>query len=130
MSQKLTLYDIEKINIVLGKIAEESFPVSLSYKFLKILRIIAPDMELLNEQRRKFVKEYAVKDDNGEIIVDSNGGVTIDKKHQLAYQEKVKELHAIEVDTLLPPITLKELEKSSAPISPLIIDALYPIIIE
>lgn len=56
---------------------QQSFKGSLAFKIARLARELNKEMETFNEQRRKIVNEYSLKDENGEVESDENGNIQI-----------------------------------------------------
>ena len=71
---KKVLKNIEVINIIdsINELMNEKLPTKASWNISKNLRKLDASFKTYIELENKLVKEYAIKDDNGEIVLDNN----------------------------------------------------------
>jgi len=74
---KVSLNDIVNSIDTFQVIMQQSFKGSLAFKIARLARELNKEMETFNEQRRKIVNEYSLKDENGEVKFDENGNIQI-----------------------------------------------------
>ena len=74
---KVNLNDIVNSVDTFQTIMGQSFKGSLAFKIARLARELNKEMETFNEQRRKILNEYCIKDENGELKSDENGNVQI-----------------------------------------------------
>lgn len=58
-------------------IIQQPFNGSLAFKIARLARELNKEMDTFNEQRRKIIDQYCVKDENGNLVSDDNGNVQI-----------------------------------------------------
>ena len=68
------LKNIEIINIInsINELMNEKLPTKVGWNISKNLRKLDASFKTYIELENKLVKEYAIKDDNGEIVLDNN----------------------------------------------------------
>lgn len=74
---KVKLGDIVNSVDTFQAIMQQSFKGSLAFKIARLARELNKEMETFNEQRRKIIDDYCVKDENGEIKTLENGNIQI-----------------------------------------------------
>lgn len=74
---KVKLGDIVNSVDTFQAIMQQSFKGSLAFKIARLARELNKEMETFNEQRRKIIDNYCVKDENGEIKTLENGNIQI-----------------------------------------------------
>lgn len=74
---KVKLGDIVNSVDTFQAIMQQSFKGSLAFKIARLARELNKEMETFNEQRKKIIDDYCVKDENGEIKTLENGNVQI-----------------------------------------------------
>lgn len=74
---KVKLGDIVNSVDTFQAIMQQSFKGSLAFKIARLARELNKEMETFNEQRRKIINEYSLKDENGEVKPDENGNIQI-----------------------------------------------------
>lgn len=124
----MTLNSVEKLHNVLSSLNQNTMPLRLAYKFTKISSKIEEDYNFYIEKTKEIVIKYAEKDEEGKIIPNEQGNVTIHKNCISQAEKELFELAAIEVDNPEITFTLEELE--SLEIKPYDLQYLIPFIEE
>lgn len=68
---------LKELSKIIDKIKEKTFDINTQYKFIKISRVIREEEELINEQQFLLLKQYAEKNEDGQFIVNKDGGFKI-----------------------------------------------------
>ena len=68
---------LKELSKIIGKIKEKTFDINTQYKFIKISKVIREEEELVNEQQFLLLKQYAKKNDDGQFIINKDGGFKI-----------------------------------------------------
>lgn len=68
---------LKELSKIIDKIKEKTFDINTQYKFIKISKVIREEEELINEQQFLLLKQYAEKNENGQFIVNKDGGFKI-----------------------------------------------------
>jgi hypothetical protein len=124
----MTLNSVEKLYGVLSSLNQNAMPLRLAYKFTKFSSKIEEDYNFYIEKTREIVMKYAEKDEEGKIIPNDQGNVTIKKDHIPQAEKELSELARIEVNNPEITFTLEELE--SLEIKPYDLQYLIPFIEE
>lgn len=74
---KVSLNDIINSVETFQVIMQQSFKGSLAFKIARLARELNKEMETFNEQRRKILDSYSLKDANGNVETDENGNIKI-----------------------------------------------------
>ena len=74
---KVSLNDIVNSVETFQTIIQQPFNGSLAFKIARLARELNKEMDTFNEQRRKIIDQYCVKDENGNLVSDDNGNVQI-----------------------------------------------------
>ena len=83
----------------------------LAYKIMKFCKGVASEEEFYNTRRNEIINKYALKDDDGNIMVSDDGMIRIiDGKIDEA-NDALKELSNVEVDVPKIKFTLAELDE-------------------
>lgn len=88
--------NLEGLSKVIYKTKNKTFSLETQYKFLKILKIIEPEIDIYNEQRDLLIKRFAERNSEGKIISDANG-IKIDPSRAVECQAKIEELNEMEI---------------------------------
>lgn len=68
---------LKELSKIIDKIKEKTFDINTQYKFIKISKVIREEEELVNEQQFLLLKQYAEKNEDGQFIVNKDGGFKI-----------------------------------------------------
>lgn len=101
---------LKELSKIIGKIKEKIFDINTQYKFIKISKVIREEEELVNEQQFLLLKQYAEKNEDGQFIVNKNGGFKIKEECVEECGLKIMEINNRQIT--LPDIyfSLDELE--------------------
>ena len=104
---------------IFSRISDTKFDINTQYKLLKIKKAIEEEEELYLTQLDRL-QEYCLKDENGNLIKNEDGGYAIDTEKAQECADIVKEINSIQIqipdiqfnlDELTPlQLTFKELE--------------------
>ena len=95
---KLTLNDIINATETFNTIMGQSFKGALAFKIARLARELNKEMETFNEQRRKIIDEYGIKDEDGNLKPDENGNVQIIPDKISEFNEEFSNLLNTEVE--------------------------------
>ena len=97
------------LNQLLVKIKTMNFSIQTQYKFLKILKAVNEELIIYEEQRNSLIESYA-EFDNGNPVINENGGIKIKEGCLEDCKKKIDEINAMQI--ALPDIyfSLDELE--------------------
>ena len=102
----LTVYDIVSANSILTKILNHPFTAKQSFIISRTLRSLLIEVENFEKVREEVIKNYAEKDDNGNIII-TNGQVKIRDNRLDIFQKEIEELLHTEINIDIKPIPLE-----------------------
>ena len=101
--------DLPILTNVFSRISELKFNINTQYKLLKMKKAIAEEEEIYLKQL-EALKEYCVKDENGQFITNKNGGYQIDETKAEECGKLVQEINAIQIQVPDIYFTIEELE--------------------
>lgn len=114
---KITNRELEsKVNI-LRKLSNMKLPVKVSYAIAKNIKEIDRELNILLDEKMKLIKEYALKDENGNPKVE-NGKYLFNDEEKEECNSKYAELLEIEVELKLMEINTYDLINSEAELTP------------
>lgn len=88
---------------LIESLADEKVDVSLSYKLMKFIQAAANEVVFYKKKRDEIIKQYALKDEKGEILVDeTNGGIKFSPENKENIEKAFREL--AETDVAVPDI--------------------------
>lgn len=110
---KITNRELEgKVNI-LRKLSNMKLPVKVSYAIAKNIKEIDKELNIFLEEKMKLIKEYALKDEHGNLKVEDNKYIFPEGKEEEC-NSKYAELLDIEVELNLREVNADYLINSDA----------------
>lgn len=104
---------------IFSRISDTKFDINTQYKLLKIKKAIDEEEEIYQQQLERL-REYCLKDENGNLIRNEDGGYAIDNERAEECERIINEINNIQVqipdlyfslDELTPlQLTFSELE--------------------
>lgn len=91
-------------------IRDKSFSIKTQYKFLKLAKALDSELMIINEQKQRLIEKYVQVDENGEYVVNEDGGLVIKDNLVQDFQQKLSELDEMEIELPDLTFTLEELE--------------------
>jgi hypothetical protein len=96
---KITLKDADAIFEVLGNFSSQKLPIKLSYKIMKVLSELEPELQFYNKKIQELIEEYALHDDQDKIVYTEDGsGIHIPPEKTEEFTNKYNELVALEIE--------------------------------
>lgn len=95
---KVTLNDILNASETFNAIMQQSFKGSLAFKIARLARELSKETETFNEERRKILDRYCIKDENGQLKSDENGNVQVEPNKINEFNEEFQSLLNTEVE--------------------------------
>ena len=83
---------------IMRELSTKTLKGRAAFRVARLLRELEKEFTLFNEKRVELIREYAQKDENGEIKSDENGNVTLDQARLNEFYEKLDELLSAEVE--------------------------------
>ena len=83
---------------IMRELSGKSLKGRAAFRVARLLREVEKEFTLFNEKRVDLIKEYAQKDENGEIKSEENGNVTLDPDRLTEFYQKLEELLNTEVE--------------------------------
>ena len=103
---KFTIKQIDRCAAELQKLqnSKKHWPVKVNYAIAKNLKVLLAELEVYNAERTRLLKENALKDENGNAVVEDGSYKFAEDKEQ----EVIKEIDDMYYYYLNPLYTLKE----------------------
>ena len=95
---KVSLNDILNATETFQTIMQQSFKGSLAFKIARLARELNKEMDTFNEQRRKLLEKYCVRDEDGNLKQLENGNVQVIPEKIPEFNEEFNSLLATEVE--------------------------------
>ena len=77
---------------IMRELSNKSLKGRAAFRVARLLRELEKEFTLFNEKRMDLIKEYAQKDENGEMKSDENGNVTLDQDRLNEFYQSLDEL--------------------------------------
>lgn len=103
----ITLINTAKI---FNQFAQTKISSKLAYKIMKFCKSVAVEEEFYNTKRNEIIDTYAVKDEDGQVVVSDDGMISIVPDKMGEANAALQELNGIEVEVPNIRFTLEELE--------------------
>lgn len=94
---------------IMRELSNKTLKSRAAFKVARLLRELEKEFTLFNEKRMELIKEYAQKDENGEIKSDDKGNVTLDNDRLTEFYQCLEELLNTEVEINADKIDLADL---------------------
>lgn len=113
-----TIKDIEN---VIQLLSDKKFDIKTQYKFIKINKVLKQEEEIYNEQIRLNCQDFFERDENGNPLVNEDGGYKIKKDRIQECYLMIDKMNNLEIQ--IPDIyfTLDELESLNLTLNELLI---------
>lgn len=115
---KLTNRKIVNDAMFLGSLAQKQLPIKISYAISKNIKKIEKELEIYNSERQKLLDKYAIKDKNGENLIDENNQLKIDDENMSNWNKSINELLDIEINIDIHKFNKDDLLSSNCEMTP------------
>lgn len=96
---------------VFNQVAQMKISSKLAYKIMKFCKGVATEEEFYNTKRAEIIQKYAIKDENGQIVVSDTGMASFVPDKIDEANSAMRELNNIEVDVPNIKFTIAELDE-------------------
>lgn len=103
---------------VLGNLNNAQLPIKVAYAVSKNINKIESELKAYNTEKAKLIEKYSEKDEEGKVISNEQGHVTIKNEHIEDWNRDINELLSIENDVDIHKIQLNDLLNTNYNISP------------
>ena len=94
----MTVNDLMNVVPVLREMAEKPFKGAITFKLARLMREIDKEMTLFEESRQKLAEKYALRDDNGQIVLTEDGNIRLQEDKVQECNEEMISLLTTEVE--------------------------------
>ncbi|WP_278682862.1 DUF1617 family protein [Paraclostridium bifermentans] len=115
---KLTNRQIVDDAIFLKELTQRQFPIKVSYAIAKNVSKIENELIVYNKEREKLLNKYAIKGDDGNILIDENNKLKIKDEYIDDWNKDINELLDIEIEIDIHKFKLEDLINGADSISP------------
>jgi acyl-CoA synthetase (NDP forming) len=86
--------------------------IKVAYKIARLAREIQKEIELFESTRHTLIEKYGIKNENGELVEDKNGGYPIQKEKKNEFLKETNELLNSKISLNVDKLSLKDLEEA------------------
>lgn len=119
MAVKMKLKDALALYSTIAKMEEISLDIKVAYKLALLKEPLEKHYNFYNDQWKRVMNEYALKDDEGNIALNESKEFTVPKEKAKDFEKASNELAELEVELPAPAIELDSLADSGLGISDL-----------
>lgn len=94
---------------IMRELSTKSLKGRVAFRVARLLRELEKEFTLFNEKRMDLIKEYAQKDENGEMKSDENGNVTLDQDRLSEFYQSLDDLLNADVEINAEKIDAEDL---------------------
>lgn len=98
---------------VLRELSTKPLKGRAAYQLGKIIKKADEEFALFNETRQGLIEQYAIKDENGEFVLDKNGSYTFKGNDMKTFMDEIKSVMDSEVELNAAKVKLEDLEELS-----------------
>ena len=107
----IILKEVKEIYELISNFKDQKLPVKLSYKIMKILSSLEPEIEFYQNHLRELIQDCAEIDDEGKLVyTEDKQNIKLKPDKSKEFSERYNELTAMEVSVIDLKFTLEELE--------------------
>ncbi len=107
---EVTLRQIVDSAETMRELSNKPLKGRIAYRIARLLRELDKEFSLFNEKRTDLVKEYVIKDENGELKTDENGDLVLDKERIQEFYTAINDLLNTQVSINAEKVDLVDLE--------------------
>ncbi|NOW84272.1 hypothetical protein B0H39_003184 [Clostridium beijerinckii] len=115
---KITNRELQSKVQVLSMLSNKQLPVKVSYAIAKNINSINKELKIVDSEKQKLIKDYALKNEHGEVKTEGNKILFPSDEKENECNEKYNELLDIEVDLDVREVNVNELLNSNVEFSP------------
>lgn len=126
----ILLNEANSLYTILSAFTEQKLPIKLSYKLMKILSSLEPELDFYRTQFQNLIQECAEKDDEGNFVYtdETHDNIKIIPSKTKEFTDQYQELFNMEIEIDDFNFTLDELDNLS--LTPKELYTLNPYILE
>lgn len=89
---ELTVRELIESIPALQEINNKEMPAKVAYQFARIIREVDKENQIFQEARRKLIDKYGVKDEDGKLVEDEKGNISIANDKIDEFNKEVNDL--------------------------------------
>lgn len=113
MITKLKLREEQEYDRELKRLGDKHLPTSLQFAIARNRKVLADELQVLEEQRLKYIDETAKRDKDNNIVINEEKGTVVfaDKKAESEFGDKYKELLNTDTEINISAVKMDIIEK-------------------
>lgn len=113
MITKLKLREVQEYDRELKRLGDKHLPTSLQFAIARNRKVLADELQVLEEQRLKYIDETAKRDNDNNIVINEEKGTVVfaDKKAESEFGDKYKELLNTDTEINISAVKMDIIEK-------------------
>lgn len=80
-----------------GNLKDKAFNLQTQYKILRLVKAIEEEDELMQQSVLKVAEQYAQRDENGQIIINEDGGFSLDRNRMEEITNELNNINNAEI---------------------------------
>lgn len=107
---EITINDLINSGDIFRDLAQQPIKMRVAYNIARIIREIENEMKLFEETRRKLFDKYGEKDENGELLINADGNITITPENISLYNNEIQEVLNTSITLNAEKLNIEDLE--------------------
>lgn len=107
---EITINDLINSGDIFRNLAQQPIKMRVAYNIARIIREIENEMKLFEETRRKLFDKYGEKDENGELLINADGNITITPENISLYNNEIQEVLNTSITLNAEKLNIEDLE--------------------
>lgn len=97
---------------IMRELSTKTLKGRAAFRVARLLRELEKEFTLFNEKRVDLIKEYAQKDENGEMKSDDKGNVSLDEERLTEFYQSLEDLLNTDIEINAEKIDAADLEEA------------------
>ena len=107
---EITINDLINSGDIFRDLAQQPIKMRVAYNIARIIREIENEMKLFEETRRKLFDKYGEKDENGELLINADGNITITPENISLYNNEIQDVLNTSITLNAEKLNIEDLE--------------------
>lgn len=107
---EITINDLINSGDIFRELAQQPIKMRVAYNIARIIREVENEMRIFEETRRKLFDKYGEKDENGELLINADGNITITPENISLYNNEIQEVLNTSITLNAEKLNIEDLE--------------------
>jgi len=107
---EITINDLINSGDIFRELAQQPIKMRVAYNIARIIREVENEMKIFEETRRKLFDKYGEKDENGELLINADGNITITPENISLYNNEIQEVLNTSITLNAEKLNIEDLE--------------------